>query len=354
MPENDQLIDAAITRLHRRSMFKKAGTGIAGAVAAAAIARSALEPSPAKAASEVLPATAAPTQTDVNILNFALNLEYAEAQFYLNATTGAGLSANDLAGGAALNLAAAGGNPTDIVYSVPGTTPVAAGTTLVPFTNPIIADFAQSIAADELAHVRFIKAALVANGAVPVAAPLIDVTAAGAFTTAATAVNTLLGTALLPVPFNPYASDLTFCLGGFIFEDVGVTAYAGAAGLLSMGSELVQYAASILAIEGYHAGSLRAFIAMLGGASLSNGIADLRSILSSGQYPGQPLADDFGVSNPITLVPVATPHDSNALAFRRNIQQVLNIVYGGEGVNRKPGLFFPNGLAQLPGQSGFA
>ncbi len=353
MPENDQLIDAAMTRLQRRAMFKKAGTGLAGAMMAAAVARTALAPTEAKAATEVLPPTAAPTQTDVNILNFALNLEYAEAQFYLNSVIGTGLSPNDLAGGIAQNIQ---GNPQAIVYTDPGATPVAAGNTLTTFTNPIIAQFAQTVAADELAHVRFIKAALVMNGAVPVAAPLIDVTVGGAFTTLATAVNNLVGSAILPVPFNVYTGgDVNFLLAGFIFEDVGVTAYGGAAGLLSMGSELVQYAASILAAEAYHSSIWRVFLANAGAAATaqSNAIADLRSILSSGQYPGQTLADDFGVTNPISGQIVALPRDSNGLAYRRSVQQVLNIVYGNEGASRKPGLFFPNGTNQLPGQAGF-
>ena len=351
MPDNDQLIDAAIGRLQRRAMFKKAGTGLAGAVAAAAVARAALAPTPAKAASEVIPPTTGPTQMDVNILNFALNLELAEAQFYANAVFGTGLSANDLAGGLPENVQS---NFAEIIYTDPGATPVPAGNTLVPFSNPLIAELAQAVAIDELAHVRFIKGTLATLGGGIIAAPLIDVTAAGAFTTLATAVNTLIGSVVIPTPYNPYADDVNFLLAAFNFEDVGVTAYAGAAGLISMGSELVQYAASILAVEAYHSGTWQTLILSEGANAQADAIADLRSILSSGQYPGQALADDFGTTNPVTGAPVDDPRDGNGLAYRRSVQQILNIEYGNEGVNRKPGLFFPNGFNQLPGQSGFA
>ncbi len=341
-----------MAKLERRAMFKKAGTGLAGAIAAAAIAGVALTPSEAEATSPTVlnPAsTAAPTQTDVNILNFALNLEYAEAQYYLNATLGTGLSANDLAGGAAT---ASSTTPGGYIFATAGATPVAAGTTLVPWQTPIIQQYADNIAADEQAHVRFLKAGLIALGGAVVPAPSIDVTAAGAFTTLATAANKVAGTNVLPIPFNPYASENYFLLGGFIFEDVGVTAYAGASGLLSMASELIQYAASILAIEAYHSGTLRTLLAIRGGGAATDAVANLRSTISSGvAYPTAGY-DDIGTLDTVNNVVVSAPRDANALAFRRTVAQVLSIVYGGSSTT--PGLFFPKGLAQLSGQTGFA
>ena len=351
MPEYDQLLHAAMAKLERRAMFKKAGTGLAGAVAAATFAGASFAPNSAQAASEVIAATAPPTQTDVNILNFALNLEYVEAQFYLNATTGTGLSANDLAGGAAT---ASASTPGGFTFATPGAAPIPAGNTLVPWQTPIIQQYADNIAADEQAHVRFIKSALASLGGGVVPAPVLDVSPAGAFSTLARAVNASAGSTILPVPFSPYASEDYFLVGGFIFEDVGVTAYAGAAGLISMGSELVQYAASILAIEAYHSATLRTLLAIRGGSAATDAIANLRSALSSGVVYPNAQADDVGTFDTTNNVVVVAPRDNNALAFRRSVQQVLNIVYGNFGTGRAPGLFFPNGLNELPGQTGFA
>ncbi len=328
MPEFDQLTDAAIASLERRSLFRKAGTGIAGAVAAAALASATA--SPAQAGTVTNPSTSAPTATDAAVLNFALNLEYLEAQFYLNALTGTGLSAADLAGGALVGGA----------YTTPGATPVAAGTTLVPFATPLVRQFAQTIAADEQAHVRFIKSALSAAGANPIAAPVIDVSAAGAFSTLARAAG-LVGSGQT---FNPYQDENAFLLGAYIFEDVGVTAYGGAAALLSQGSALVQYAASILAVEAYHAGTIRTLLAIRGGGAATNAVSALRSTLSSTTPTGVPGTDDAGTFDTVNNVVNLAPLDSNALTFRRNTAQVLSIVYGSTTAAGVGGLFFPQGM----------
>ena len=75
---------------------------------------------------------------------------------------------------------------------------------------------AKEIAADELAHVIFLRTAL-GDAAVPM--PEFDL--GSAFAAAA---NAALGMELSPA-FSPYSSDLAFLFGAFVFEDVGVTAY---------------------------------------------------------------------------------------------------------------------------------
>ncbi|WP_158746999.1 ferritin-like domain-containing protein [Acidisphaera sp. L21] len=331
MADNDQLIDRGREALERRAMFKRAGMGVAGAAAFGLLAKTAVSPTPAQAATTPQTPTGSPTQLDLNILNFALNLEYLEAQFYLNALTGTGLTAAQLAGG----------------NGQVGGTPVAAGKTAVSFATPIVRQLAQTIAADELAHVLFLKGAL---GTAAVPAPVIDVSAAGAFTTLAVAAGLISAGQI----FNPYQDENAFLLGAYIFEDVGVTAYGGAAALLSQPSALVQYAASILAMEAYHAGTIRTLLTVRGGGGATDAVSNLRSMLSSGAAPGTAQGDDFGTFDTVNNVVMLAPRDANALSYRRSVQQVLNIVYGNSGTGRTSGLFFPNGLSQAAGVTGFA
>jgi hypothetical protein len=85
---------------------------------------------------------------------------------------------------------------------------------------PLVQMYAREIADDEIAHVRFLRAAL---GDAAVICPKMDI--GPAFAAAAAAA---VGVDVLEPKFDPYANDLFFLHGGFIFEDVGVTAYNGA------------------------------------------------------------------------------------------------------------------------------
>jgi hypothetical protein len=252
------------------------------------------------------------TVTDADILNFALNLEFLEAQFYTLATTGqtidqAGVSINSGSG-------TAGGTVT--VKANP----------MVPFTTPLLQQYATETALEERNHVAFLQSALAASA---VAMPNIDLM---------NSFNALATAAGLGATFDPFASETNFLLGAFIFEDVGVTAYHGAAGLLSSKTYLDK-AAGILAVEAYHAASIRTRIYQAGASaqSASQAIAATRAKLDGTNN------DDIGVGNTQAGAATIVDADSNAIVFSRSTAQVLSIVYGG-GAAGTGGAFFPNAM----------
>jgi ferritin-like protein len=130
--------------------------------------------------------------------------------------------------------------------------------------------------------------------------------------------------------FDPFADDTSFMLGAYVFEDVGVTAYAGAAGLLTPAS--VKYAARILGTEGYHAGTIRGYLSEIGQGQATDAISAVRRQLSG--------VRDFGTDAQGNAYNISNVN-RNGLSFARTAGQVLAIVYGG-GTNS--GLFFPNGV----------
>lgn len=264
------------------------------------------------------------TATDADILNFALNLEYVEATFYSYAINGTGLAANLTASGSGT----AGGTVT--------------GGARVDFSgDPVVGAYARELAVNEATHVAFLKTAL---GTAAVAMPNLNISgdANGAFTAAARAA----GVVGASETFNPYASPENFLLGAFIFEDVGVTAYKGAAPLLSSATFL-EAAAGILAAEGYHAGLIRTALYAKGIEVLrtnANKISEARDGLDgttgNAADRDQGITGSQGESN---LVPT----DGNGIAFSRTTSQVLNIAYlntNARTVGASSGGFFPNGF----------
>lgn len=247
---------------------------------------------------------------DFDVLQYALNLEYLEAEYYLYATTGQGLPPEDITGKDTLGMTTIKANPQ------------------VPFSTPLIEQYAKEIASDEKHHVEYLRASLSALGDTPVARPPLDLLES--FNTAAQAAG-------IGDSFDPFENEVNFLLGAFIFEDVGVTAYRGGAKLLK-DKGLIFAAAGVLGTEAYHAANIRTALLALNNPDvieIAQKISDLRDTLDGSGDKDQGLTDSNGDANVV-------PTDPDGLVFGRRPREVLNIVYGARGVSS--GLFFPNGL----------
>jgi hypothetical protein len=276
-------LDRASLILDRRNFFKSAGL----ATLAAGVSGTAAE--------------AADSQgiTDEDILNFALNLEYLESEYYLRAATGQGLKSKNTKG--------------------IGTQGKVIGGSKVPFEDSNFEKLALEIARDEEAHVSFLQSVL---GSAAVAEPEIDLQSS--FTHLARLAQFISE----EDTFNPFENEIYFLIGAYIFEDVGVTAFRGAAPLLTNKSYL-SAATGILGTEAYHAGAVRALMFERSMDYVAQKISAARAKASG--------ADDQGIllNERANIVPV----DNNGITYGRSPGQVLNIVYLG-GAASKFG-FFP-------------
>ncbi len=133
----------------------------------------------------------------LEVLNYALTLEYLESEFYIKAVSSSGL--------------------------IPAGAPSAAIAT---------------IRDHEVAHVAFLKSAISGAGGTPVSKPNFDFTAGGAFADV----------------FSNYA---TFLAVAQTFEDTGVRAYKGRAAEIVRGGDYLTAALNIHSVEARHASHIR-------------------------------------------------------------------------------------------------
>ena len=216
---------------------------------------------------EAFAQTSAPAITDV--LNFALNLEYLEANFYLYASTGAGLTSTQNGGGVA-------------VQGAPAKLPLDANTLAV----------CQALARDEVNHITDLRSAITALGGTPIAQPLINLAANGAVTTQA-----------------------QFLAASRQFTALGGSAYVGSAQLLVSNPAVLTTAGQILGAEGQHAGVLAYLCVTQGVVSPAIDAQDVPPIqaryftvdsvnaLSPSRNTSQVLGVAYRVSTPATTTP---------------------------------------------------
>jgi hypothetical protein len=323
-----EIFDAIASRRNERRSFLRFAGGSALAIGGASLLSACGSDDEDLAPTPTPTPTPAPALNDADVLNFALNLEYLEAQFYAFAAFGVGLNASLLTGTGAQGSVTGGAQ--------------------VPFTDTVVREYAREIAIDEVAHVAFLRTAL---GTAAVAQPAIDISAGtaaapGAFTAAARAAGVVTATGV----FNPYADDNSFLLGAYIFEDVGVSAYKGASPLIANKTYL-EAAAGILAAEAYHAGLIRTILYRKGLTiptlrTAAGQISDARDSLDgtvTNAATGVVGDDDQGITSSDATMSNIVPTDTNGLAFSRSTGQVLNIVYLNKAAVSMGG-FFPAGV----------
>jgi hypothetical protein len=265
-------------------------------------------------------ATPTPTPTasstsaiiDADALNLLLNLEYLQAQFFTFATTGSNISAIASTSSQADGGLFPGGGAALLTGT--GTQGSVTGGRAVSFASATIGQYAREIAADDLAHLRFLRSAL-GSSAVAQPALNIDGGASGAFTRIAQ----LGGYAASGVTFDPYASDLNFLLAAFVLKDLAVTAMKGAATLLTS-TLYLDAVGAMLATQAYHAALIRTTLYTMGAGTAAGQFSNARDGLDGS-------ADiDQGITGTSTTANI-TPVDANGRVYTRTSGQLLNVLY---------------------------
>lgn len=186
------------------------------------------------------------TSTIVDVLQFALTLEYLEAEFYTKAV------------------------------AAPGLIPAGAATAAI-----------TTIRDHENAHVAFLKSAITASGATPVAKPTFDFSA---------------GNGSMVGPFaNVFTNYGTFLAVAQTFEDTGVRAYKGQAANLMSNNDVLTAALDIHSVEARHAAHIRQMRrAFISSTTLKPWITGKNSEIASTavqpSYDGEELTTQAGVN----------------------------------------------------------
>ncbi|XP_060191439.1 desiccation-related protein PCC13-62-like [Lycium barbarum] len=259
-------------------------------------------------------------KSDVDLLEFPLNLEYLEAEFFLWAAFGCGLDSF------APNLAA-GGPP-----------PIGAR---VAKLSPLIRDVIVQFGFQEVGHLRAIKKTIAGFPR-----PLLNLSAESF----GTVMNDAFGHPLEP-PFNPYANDINFLLASYVVPYVGLTGYVGANPKL-LSPTAKKLVAGLLGVESGQDAVLRTLLYERATEKVEPygiTVAEFTSRLSKlrNKLGHRGLKDEGLIVKPkdgaeAKLKGNLLAGDRHSLAYDRTPEEILRIVYG-TGKENEPGGFYPKG-----------
>ncbi|XP_057952643.1 desiccation-related protein PCC13-62-like [Malania oleifera] len=257
---------------------------------------------------------------DVDLLEFPLNLEFLEAEFFLWGALGRGLDV------VAPKLAMGGPSPLGARIA-----------NLDPLTRDIIAQFAYQ----EVGHLRAIQSTVKGFPR-----PLLDLSVKSF----ATVINSAFGRPLEP-PFDPYANSINYLIASYVIPYVGLTGYVGANPKLQ-GAVSKRLVAGLLGVESGQDAVIRTLLYEhalervhpyeITVAEFTSRISELRDKL------GHQGLKDEGL-----IVPKAEGAEGKiegnvlvgneySISYDRTPEEILRIVYGS-GDEHVPGGFYPKG-----------
>lgn len=219
---------------------------------------------------------------EIAVLNFALHLEYLDAEYYTYATTGQGIETQGI------DITGAG--------NVGATT----GGARINFGNAMLQSIAEQLAVNERRQINVLRTTITQLGGTPAAKPTID-----------------LANPPRRMGIDPTTVD-GFILSAHAFENTGTSAYSGTARFLNT-PDVVEGSARLLSVESQHLGLIRHIIAERGLATRA---------LDGKDVPPPPSGTQFFFV------------DANGRSIARTPREVLNIVLEGQAT---AGGFFPSG-----------
>ncbi|XP_074589144.1 ferritin-like catalase Nec2 [Curcuma longa] len=257
---------------------------------------------------------------DRELLQFALNLEHTECDFFLFGALGRGLDsvAPDLAMG--------------------GPPPIGARKADLDETTRLIVE---EFGYQEVGHLRAIKSTV---GGFP--RPQLDLSAHNF----ANIMDDALGYHLNP-PFDPYAGALNYLLASYVIPYMGLVAYVGA-NPNTNGFVAKRLLAGLLAVEAGQDAIIRAILYQrkhelvapynITVAEFTGRISELRNRLAmcGVRDEGLLVPPEFGAEARLSTNILSANRDS--LGYQRTPAEVLRVVYG-TGSEHVPGGFLPDG-----------
>ncbi|KAL8153614.1 hypothetical protein V2J09_011374 [Rumex salicifolius] len=258
--------------------------------------------------------------SDIDLLEFPLNLEYLEAEFFSYGALGYGLDRIDP------GLAEGGPKPT--------------GARLARL-EPLIRDVIKQFAYQEIGHLKAIKCTVKGFPR-----PRLDLSVAHF----ADVMNKALGKTLHP-PFDPYENSINYLIASYLIPYVGLTGYVGANPKLQHPASK-RLVARLLAVESGQDAVIRAFLYErakeevkpygITVSTFTNLISHLRNNLGKMgmKDEGIEVTYRFGAEQKVTGNVLAGNNFS--IGYDRTPEEILRIVYGS-GNESVPGGFYPHG-----------